>query len=260
MEEKKVLFHLEQHIATITLNRTNALNALDNDMISDIIHYLKGCNNNDEVRVMVIKGNGKAFCSGDDLVDMGTKDHPNPSNKFTEYIQGYPEIVKAIWDLEKPVITQVHKYALGAGFEIALASDFIIASEESKFGLPFVLRGLAAGTYLLPKMIGYHQAAKILFTGEMITVNELESYGLLYRITTSEELNNEVSLLAEKLANSATRSISLMKRAMHNSADLALHEAMDMQALSTFASFYTDDYQEGIQAFVEKREPNFKGK
>lgn len=258
--ENKVLFSKKDSIGTITLNRPSALNALDNDMIYLLKQYLLQCGVEDDIRVVVIEGNGTAFCSGDDLVDMGTELNPNPSNKFTEYIQGYPDLVKIIKGLEKPVITKVHKYALGAGFELALASDFIIASDESRFGLPFVLRGLSAGTYLLNQAIGYHTAAKYLFTGEMIEASILDKKNILYKCVPIEQIDQEVKVLANSLANAATRSIALLKRAMHNSAQMSLHEAMDHQALSTVASYYTDDYKEGIQAFVEKRPPIFKGK
>lgn len=256
----KVNFSVEDGIAKICLNRPNALNALDNDMIMDLIESLKICKKEDQVRVVIIEGEGKAFCAGDDLVDMGTEQNPNPSDKLTEYLDGYPTVVLAMKNLEKPIIVKVHKYALGAGFEIALAADFIIASTETKFGLPFVLRGISAGTYLLQKRIGYHRAARYLFLGEMFGTEEADQWGLLYKHVESDSLNNEVEKLAQQLSGSATRSIGLMKKAMHNSENLGLESALQVQAYSTLASYHTGDYSEGKQAFIEKRDPIFKGK
>ena len=256
----QVLYSKQDGIATITLNRTEALNALNNDMIATIIASLKDAGKDELVRVVIIKGNGRAFCAGDDLVDMGTEANPNPSDKIKEYYDGYPQIVFALKELEKPVIVAVHKYALGAGFEIALAADFIIATEESKFGLPFVLRGFAAGTYLLQQRIGYHQAAKYLYLGEMFSTEKANEFGLLYEITKAEQFENRVQHLAEKLAASATKAIGLMKKAMHASTNLDHEQAFKLQTLSTFASYHSEDHQEGIKAFIEKREPIFTGK
>lgn len=258
--DNKVIYQLENNIARITLNRPNALNALDNDMIADLINFLKESKRDDKVRVVIIEGNGKAFCAGDDLVDMGTERNPNPTDKLTEYTDGYPAVVLEMKNLEKPIIVKVHKYALGAGLEIALAADFIIASKDTKFGLPFVLRGISAGTYLLQKRIGYHRAARYLYLGEMFETEEASQWGLLYKQVEIESLNEEVEKLAEQLSKSATRALGLMKKAMHTSENMALEAAFQVQTYSTLASFYTTDYAEGKRAFVEKRESNFEGK
>ncbi|MBD7943274.1 MULTISPECIES: enoyl-CoA hydratase/isomerase family protein [Psychrobacillus] len=256
----KVIYKVENNIARITLNRPEALNALDNDMVADLIHYLNQTKKDDEVRVIIIEGLGKAFCAGDDLVDMGTEKNPNPTDKLTEYSDGYPAVVLAMKNLEKPIIVKAHKYALGAGFEIALAADFIIASNETKFGLPFVLRGISAGTYLLQKRIGYHRAARYLFLGEMFGTNEASEWGLLYKQVEQDKLEEVVEDLAIHLTSSATRAIGLMKKAMHNSDGMTIENAFQVQTYSTLASYYTVDYAEGKQAFIEKRSSNFKGK
>jgi len=258
--DNKVIYQVENHTARITLNRPNALNALDNDMIADLISFLKESKRDDKVRVIIIEGNGKAFCAGDDLVDMGTERNPNPTDKLTEYTDGYPAVVLAMKNLEKPIIVKVHKYALGAGFEMALAADFIIASTDTKFGLPFVLRGISAGTYLLQKKIGYHRTARYLFLGEMFGTEEAYKWGLLYKQVEIESLNEEVEKLTEHLSMSATRAIGLMKKAMFTSESMELEAAFQVQTYSTLASFHTDDYAEGKQAFIDKREPNFNGK
>lgn len=257
---EKVLYTIDEEIATITINRPDALNALNNDMIAQIIEYIKATEKNDKLRVLVLEGNGKAFCAGDDLVDMGTKKNPNPTDKFTEFREGYPRIIEQMRQLKIPIISKVHKYALGAGFEIALASDIIIADEEAQFGLPFVLRGMASGTYLLQEAIGYHRASRYLFTGEFMKSKTAYEYGIVSKLVPKENLNKAVEDMAKALAKNATYSIGLMKRAMHNSRGKSMVEAFDEQCLATTVSFHSEDFQEGKQAFIEKRDPKFTGR
>lgn len=257
--ENKILFDVTDKIATIILNRPDSLNALDNDMIWDFIDFIDKCKVNDEVRAILIKGSGNAFCAGDDLVDMGTERHPNPSDKMLELKQGYPSLVEQIRSIQKPVICQVHKYALGAGFEIALASDIVIAAEGTKFGLPFVLRGMASGTYFLQKYIGYHRACELLFLGEFISEEKAEEWGIVNRVVNEEELDSEVEKWTKRLSTGATKAIGLMKSSLNHSENLTMEAALHEQVLSTTLSFKTKDYQEGINSFKEKREPNFQG-
>src|SRR5699024_2901055 len=169
-------------------------------------------------------------------------------------------LVEQIRSIQKPVICQVHKYALGAGFEIALASDIVIAAEGTKFGLPFVLRGMASGTYFLQKYIGYHRACELLFLGEFISEEKAEEWGIVNRVINVEELDNEVEKWTEKLSNAATKAIGLMKASVNHNDNLTMESALHEQVLSTTLSFKTEDYQEGISSFKEKREPNFQGK
>ena len=260
MSEKLVEHQITESVATITLNRPKALNALNNDMIADLIQLFKQFSDDPKVRVIVLEGKGRSFCAGDDLIDMGTENHPNPHQKLTEYREGYPAFVKQMRATEKPIICKIHGYALGAGFEMALASDIIIAEEESKMGLPFVLRGIAAGTYLLPKVVGYHKASELLFTGEMVTASEAKELGILNHVVPKEELGTKVDELVQKLQTGATRAMGLMKLAMNQSLHKNVSDALNEQAYATTLSFHTDDFVEGKQAFFEKRNPEFKGK
>lgn len=257
---EKILYTIEEEVATITINRPNALNALNNDMIAQMIEYIIETGKNDRIRVLVLEGNGKAFCAGDDLIDMGTKENPNPTDKFTEFREGYPRIIEQMRQLKMPIISKVHKYALGAGFEIALASDIIVADEEAQFGLPFVLRGMASGTYLLQEAIGYHRASRYLFTGEFMEAKTAYEYGLVSKLASKENLNKIVEDMANTLAKNATYSIGLMKRAMHNSHGKSIVEAFDEQCMATTISYHSKDFQEGKQAFIEKRDPKFTGR
>lgn len=258
--DKKVIFTVESNIARITLNRPNALNALDNDMIYAVEQYLEQCKVDDNVRVIVIEGEGKAFCAGDDLVSMATKDRPNPTDKVLELKHGYPRLVEQIRSVPKPVICKVHKYALGAGFEIALASDMVIAAEGTKFGLPFVLRGMASGTYFLQEYIGYHRAAEMLFTGKMIEASLAQEWGIVNRVVDEQAIAKEVDELAINLSKAATKAIGLMKQSLNHATTQSMSEALHEQVLATTLSFQTADYEEGINAFKEKRDPEFIGK
>lgn len=260
MTETLIEYQLNQSIATITLNRPKALNALNNDMIADLIQLFKECSNNSEVRVIIVQGNGRSFCAGDDLVDMGTERNPNPHEKLTEFREGYPALVKQMRATEKPVICKVHGYALGAGFEMALASDIIIAEEDAKMGLPFVLRGIASGTYMLQRVVGYHKACELLFTGDMVTSIEAKELGILNHVVKKEELDTKVAELAKKLSEGATRAMGLMKLGLNHSFHKNMDDGFQEQAYATTVSFHTEDFAEGKQAFSEKRNPEFKGK
>lgn len=257
---EKLKCNISDSIATITLNRPDALNALDNDMIWKMIQFLEECKVNDDVRVIVLKGNGKAFCAGDDLISMATEKRPNPSDKVLELKHGYPKLVEQIRNIAKPVVCKVHKYALGAGFEIVLASDLVIAAEGTKFGLPFVLRGMSSGTYFLQKYIGYHRACELLFTGDMIDAEKAEEWGVINKVVHMDKIEETVEQLTSKLSSGATRAIGLMKTTMNNTSNSTMETALHEQVIATALSFQTEDYLEGIKAFKEKRDSNFIGK
>ncbi|WP_096189947.1 enoyl-CoA hydratase/isomerase family protein [Evansella halocellulosilytica] len=253
-------FTIDQGVGTISLNRTKSLNALNNDVIAELMDAFETCQYGEKIRVIVLEGKGRGFCAGDDLKGMGTEKHPNPEDKLKEFQEGYPRLVLKMQSIEKPIICKVHGFALGAGFELALCADILISTKDAKFGLPFVLRGIAAGTHLLQQYVGYHKACEMLFTGETITGEEAKKLGIVNRLSIEKELDDDVNQLASQLANGATRAIGLMKSALNRSANYTLEEGMHEQAYATTASFMTQDFVEGHEAFKEKREPVFKGK
>lgn len=254
-----VHYSVNDRIARITLDRQDALNALNNSMIAAIGAGIRQAGLDPEVRVLVIEGAGRAFCAGDDLIDMGTDAHPKSDDTLEEYLRGYPALVSAIRQLEKPVICRVQRYALGAGLEIALASDFIIAEENAKIGLPFVLRGIAAGTALLPAMVPRQVVARLLYSGEMVGVVEAQGWGLITQVVAATELDATVTELATQLANAATRAIGLMKGAIVATEESQLATALRMQASASVSSALTRDFAEGAAAFAEKRPAIFSG-
>lgn len=247
-------------VLEITLARPDALNALENSMIAAICDALDQAASDSTVRAVLVRGEGKAFCAGDDLVDMGTAEHPEPDDLHARYAGGYPRIVTKILELDKPVVCAVQRYALGAGFEIALASDLIVADEGARFGLPFVLRGIAAGTTMLVRRTSWHVAMGVLATGGMMDAATADRLGLLARRVPADQVQDVAAELAGSLAGSATRAIGLMKSAMRSGETLSVGEAFDLQVEATAASAQTDDFAEGKRAFAEKRDPQFEGR
>ncbi|WAA11850.1 enoyl-CoA hydratase/isomerase family protein [Fervidibacillus halotolerans] len=244
-------------IALITLNRPSVLNALNREMVNEIITSLKQFDQNDEVRVIVINGKGKAFAAGADIEEMAS-DHPISLewlNPFAEWDQ--------IYSVKKPIIGAVHGYCLGGGFELALACDLLIAAERTKFGFPEVKLGVmpgAGGTQWLPKFIGKTKAMEWLFTGDLYDASEVYLYGIINKIVPNELLMEETMKLAEKIANQPPLSIRLIKEAVYKAIDEPLREGMHFERKNFYLLFASEDQKEGMQAFLEKRNPQFKGK
>ena len=247
-------------VLEIVLTRPEAVNALENSMIATICDALDEASSDPSVRAVLVRGEGKAFCAGDDLVDMGTASHPEPDDLRTRYADGYPRIVNKIVELDKPVVCAVQRYALGAGLEIALASDLIVADDAARFGLPFVLRGIASGTTMLARRTSWHVAMRMLATGGMMDAATADSLGLIAQLAPAEEVQEAARNLAQSLAASATSAIGLMKSAMRAGENLSVREAFDLQIDATAASALTHDFAEGKLAFAEKREPRFEGR
>lgn len=249
-------------IRTITLNRPTKLNSINYDVISELEEAVNSSQYNDEVRVVVLKGSGRAFCAGDDLKGMGTDKNPAPDDHITNRVDiGYPRLIKSLRELRKPVIGFIHGYALGAGCDLALSCDMIIATEKTKFGLVFSQRGLVGGTVLLPNLIGYQKACELLFSGDMFTALEAKQMGIVnYTAPSYNETELIVNDWAYRLSNSATTALGLMKRSINQSIGESLERAIDIQKSMTVEVYHTKDQLEGKQAFIEKRDPKFIGK
>ncbi|MFC7364175.1 MULTISPECIES: enoyl-CoA hydratase/isomerase family protein [Bhargavaea] len=250
----------QKGVRFITINRPDSLNALNYDVIQQLEDVLRESQYNESVRTIVIKGNGKAFCAGDDLRGMGTEQQPVPKGNRKRAELGYGRVITAIRSIDKPVIAQVHGYALGAGCDIALACDLVYAAEDTRFGLVFAKRGLVAGTVLLPKLVGYQKACEYLFLGEQFSVTEAKRIGLVNEICSNDELTGAVKDLAERLATAPTAAIGLIKRAINESIGASIEESVRHQNNAIASSYTTHDYEEGKKAFQEKREPVYLGR
>ncbi len=257
----KLLVTLENGIKRITFNRPDRRNATDNEtlaLLRKAIHESA----EDDSRVIILTGAGDAFCAGADL-------QPSPDFNMVEIDvtamlrENVNPTVAAMRELNKPIIARVHGAAAGVGCNYALASDMIIASEEARFGQVFVKIGLApdgGGTFFLPRTVGYAKAFELMATGELLTAEEALSLGLINRVVPFAELDSTVNAWAQKLAAAPAIALAKMKQALNYGIHHNLAEALDNEAVNQASCFRSQDFREGVQAFLEKRKANFVGR
>ncbi|MDQ0218031.1 enoyl-CoA hydratase/isomerase family protein [Peribacillus cavernae] len=248
-------------IRTVTLNRPGSLNAITYDVLEELEEVIRDCKYNEKVRVIVLKGAGKAFCAGDDLKGMGTAKTPLPEGLPLKRAEiGYSRFILTLRQLDKPVLAQVHGFALGAGCDLAFSCDMIFAAKETKFGLVFAKRGALGGTAVLPKIIGYQKACELLFSGDMFTAEEAHQMGIVNYVASQEEIDELVNKWAHRFAKAPTGQIGMMKKAINQSIGESLERSVDYQRYIQALMYNTHDSNEGVSAFLEKREPHFIGK
>lgn len=252
-----IIVNVENHVGKISFNNEKSLNSFDNTMLSEIYNALDMLNENQNVRVVLIEGSNKFFSAGDNLKGMSTKENPDQKNLFDKYYEGYPKIINKIRGMNKPTISFVKKFAYGAAFEIVLASDFAYATNDSKFGLPFIKRGIASGTSLLLDYVDYKKATDILFTGRDILVEEAVENGFINSFGNEEEVQNTIQELVNTLVELPTETIGLIKKSLNDNFSKSLEERFKNQCVYTTLSATTSDFDEGHQSFFEKREPVF---
>jgi enoyl-CoA hydratase len=249
--------YVEEKVAVIELNRPNVLNALNRPMVTEIVTAMEAFDRNDDVRVIILTGRGRAFAAGADIDEMA-----NDDSITLELLNQFAE-----WDrlalIKKPVIGAIHGFALGGGFELALCCDMLFASETAEFGFPEVNIGVmpgAGGTQRLTKLIGKTRALEWLWTGERIQAKKAYEYGIVNRVVAPELLFEETMRFARKLAKQPPLSLRLIKEAVHKAVDYPLYEGMQFERKNFYLLFSSEDQKEGMKAFLEKRKPNFQGK
>ena len=221
---------------------------------------LTDCSTDNSVRAIVITGNGKAFCAGQDLKEV-TDPELNPGfRKILE--EHYNPIIQKIRTIEKPIIAAVNGVAAGAGANIALACDIVLASENASFIQAFSKIGLipdSAGTFFLPRLIGFQKASALMMLGDKVSAVEAEQLGMVYKVISAESFLEEVTKIAETLAEMPTKAIGLTKRLLNQSMTNNLENQLALESDLQIEASSSNDYKEGVTAFVEKRKPNFNG-
>ena len=251
-------FEITDGVATITLNRPDKLNSFNNSMGANLQTVLDHCLDNDEIRCVLLTGSGRGFCAGQDL-----EEAISGISEIEEHVETkYNPIVRKIRALEKPVIAAVNGVAAGAGANLAYCCDIVLAAESAKFIQSFVNIGLipdTGGTYFLPRLVGMHRASVMMMLGEKMSAQEAKDLGLVYKVFPDGELMNGALELAKRMAQMPTRGIGLTKKALNYSFGNTLDEQLAVERDLQGMAGRTVDNAEGINAFLEKRKPVFKG-
>ncbi len=260
MEYKNILLSFEGEIGILTINRPKALNALNTETLQEIQLGLQEAKEQSNLKVLILTGGGeKAFVAGADIAQMKEMNSIEALN-FSK--MGH-HTLKMIQDFHCPVIAAVNGFALGGGTEIALACDFIYASENAKFGLPEVTLGIFpgfGGTQRLPRLIGKGKAKELIFTGKMITAQEAFQIGIVNKVFPQVSLMEETKKVALQIAANGAVGIRLAKMVVDSGFNMDLTEACHLESYAFGIGFASEDQKEGMQAFIEKRKPVFKGR
>lgn len=251
-------FDLDNAIGVITLNRPEKRNALSLELLDELNVMLTTVSKNNDVRVVIIKGEGKVFCAGHDISQLVDR-------KMTDYTAIFDTcvvVMEKIQGLPQPVIAQVHGVATAAGCQLVAACDLAVAEEGTLFGTPGVKIGLFCTTPGVPlvRAIGRKRALEMLFTGRMISAQEAEQYGLVNKVVSADQLAVETKALAEKIAEASPLTLSMGKEAFYTQVNLADSHAYDYAKRVIVTNLFAEDAKEGLSAFLEKRKPIWKGK
>jgi len=252
---------IENNIAYITLNRPEVYNSFNREMALRLQDTLDTCETNNEIRVIVLTGNGKAFCAGQDLKEVTTPELNPGFKKIIE--EHYNPIILRIRNIKKPIIAAVNGVAAGAGANIALACDVVVADENASFIQAFSKIGLipdSAGTFFLPRLIGFQKASALAMLGDKVSAQEAERLGMIYKYVPSEEFQETIDKLALKMAKMPTKALGRIKQLFNKSMENNLEEQLALELKHQIEAAKSEDYNEGVTAFMEKRKPNFKGK
>lgn len=250
---------MEQGVATITLNRPDVYNALNDEITYELQDALKAVAKDAQVRVVVLTGEGRAFCSGQDLKAASG----DQKRSFMQSLhKRYNPIVSAMRNLPKPIVCRLNGVAAGAGCSLALACDVIVASEEATLIEVFINIGLvpdSGSSYFLPRTVGMNKAFELCSMGNRVKAAEAVSIGLINKAVPAAELDQAVKFYTDYFAKAPTKSIGLIKKMLNKSVTSTLEEMLEYEAYCQEIAGTSNDYKEGVTAFLEKRKPDFKG-
>ena len=254
-----IIFEIKNSIAFITLNRPEKFNAFNREMALLLQEKLDECESNKEIRCVFITGAGKAFSAGQDLAEVTDPDGPGMNKILVEH---FNPVVTKIRDLHKPVVAAVNGVAAGAGANIALCCDVIITAQSASFIQAFSKIGLipdSGGTFFLPRLIGFQKASAIMMLGDKISAEEAERIGMIYKFFPDNIFIEEAERIATTLSTLPTKGLAYTKQALNKSLEQNLEEQLDTEDEYQQKAAITKDFKEGIEAFMDKRKPNFKG-
>ncbi len=251
-----ITVEIDDYVALIRLNRPDALNALNSELLGELSSALQDADANDKVRCIVITGSEKAFAAGADIKEMSTKTFVDVYNENL-----FVAPTETISNIRKPIIAAVSGYALGGGAELAMACDFIIAADNAKFGQPEINLGVIpgiGGTQRLTRFVGKSKAMDMNLTGRFMDAEEAERSGLVSRVVPVAKLIPETMAVARKIAEKSQVAVKAAKEAVNRSYETTLREGLQFERRLFHALFATEDQKEGMAAFLEKREPQFR--
>ena len=254
-----IQFEIINNVGKITLNRPGKYHSFIKDMAIQLQNILDKCNENRSIRAIMITATGKAFCAGQDLAEATDKNGPS----LTEIVENhYNPIIRKIRNIEKPVVAAVNGVAAGAGASLALCCDIVLCNENATFIQAFSKIGLipdSAATFFLPRLIGMQRATALMMSAEPIVASEALKMGMIYKIFSNDNFESSSLDFVSKLSQMPTKGLGLTKRLLNSSYSNNLEEQLEMEKQCQEIAGKTNDFDEGVQAFLDKRKPNFKG-
>ena len=258
-EYKAIILKKEAGVATIIFNQPEKMNAMNEELIGELIPATENVQNDPEIKVMILTGSGRVFSAGGDL-DSSVYDLKDPG-ELSELIFKFGQFSLTLKNMPKPVIAMVNGVAAGSGFSFVLACDIIIASDKARFGHIYQNIGIQSdggASYFLPRIIGVHKACELIFSGDVIDAHEAERIGLVNRVVPAEDLEEKTMEFALKLTGKSPFAMGMAKKSIYQGLDMDLTTALESEARGHTLTMLSDNMQEGIAAFKEKRTPKFK--